>query len=277
MNTQMLELDKIRIDGDTQPRVAIDGFVVRQYAADMERGVEFPPIQVMFDGATYWLVDGFHRYHAHKNLAKLQIAADVATGVQAEAQWQSLTANKTHGLRRTNEDKVKAVLKALKLRPGVTDHVIADHVGVTHVTVAKYRLSIENDRKDREERSNPTTASVGKDYQLVPGSGGGANCQARRIGKDGKKYPVNRRRAKAGPPRISQHAAPVVRGLSKPLEKKTFVEMPLDPEAGAFALVSLLERSYIEQLVIKLTAILEGRGGTPPALRDLPVSSGVPQ
>ena len=91
-----------------------------------------------------------------------------------------------------------------------------------------------------------------------------------RIGRDGKKYPAHRRRVKAGPPSISPHAAPVIRGLSKPLEKKTHIEMPQDPEAGAFALMSLLERSYIEQLVVKLTAILEGRGGTPPALRDLP-------
>ena len=144
MSIQNLDIDKIRIDGDTQPRVAIDENVVKQYADDLEAGAKFPPVQVMSDGATYWLVDGFHRYHAHKKLGKTQIAAKVANGVQTEAQWQSLTANKAHGLRRTNEDKAKAILKALKLRPDVTDYVIADHVGVAATLEALKKRDLSN-------------------------------------------------------------------------------------------------------------------------------------
>ncbi|MCL2645411.1 MAG: hypothetical protein FWD61_00230 [Phycisphaerales bacterium] len=280
----MLELDKIRIDGDTQPRVAIDEFVVRQYAADMERGEEFPPVHVMFDGATYWLVDGFHRYHAHKKLAKTQVAAEVATGMQTDAQWESLTANKTHGLRRTNEDKIKAVIKALKLRPRHSDSVIAKHVGVSDKTVTKYRESTSPSQAPKTEHnpsevriSEPEPSGQAQKPKHNPSEVrksepamklfSGSDSKSKRIGQDGKRYPTRQRRVKAG---ISPRAAPVIRGLSKPLEKKTHIEMPLDPEAGAFALVSLLDRSYVEQLVIKLTAILEGRGGTPPALRDLP-------
>ena len=29
----------------------------------MVEGAEFPPLIVFFDGATYWLADGFHRYY----------------------------------------------------------------------------------------------------------------------------------------------------------------------------------------------------------------------
>jgi len=168
MNTQMLELDKIRIDGDTQPRVAINGNVVQQYAVDMERGAEFPPVQVMFDGVTYWLVDGFHRYHAHKKLAKVQIAVDITTGVQTDAQWESLTANKTHGLRRTNEDKIKAVLKALKLRPDHSDNAIAAHVGVSPMTVAKYR---EPAPSNQDSKNKPEVAPPDQVYKYTPDQG----------------------------------------------------------------------------------------------------------
>lgn len=46
-----------------------------------------------------------------------------------------------HGLRRTNEDKRKAVLGVLALKPDWSDRAIAKHVGVSDKTVATARAS----------------------------------------------------------------------------------------------------------------------------------------
>jgi len=263
MSIQMLDITKIRIDGDTQPRVAIDENAVKQYAADIEHGAEFPPVQVMFDGATYWLVDGFHRYHAHKSLVKTQIAAEVTPGVQTEAQWESLTANKTHGLRRTNDDKIKAVRKALTMHPEFTDPVLAKHVGVAQPTILKYRLRMKDERQARFSASKPSLppsqepeAPRYKDYTLP-----------HRTGRDGKKYPTHQKRNKK--PVISSQAMTPIRGHN-PVEQRTHVGMSKDPLMGARALIEFFDRPYLETLVSELRALLDGTAGPPPSLRDIP-------
>jgi hypothetical protein len=55
-----INLDVIRIDGETQPREELDQEMVAEYAEFMRDGIKFPPVRVFFDGSNYWLVDGFH-------------------------------------------------------------------------------------------------------------------------------------------------------------------------------------------------------------------------
>jgi len=63
----LVPLDRIRIDGDTQPWVATDLTVAEKYAYAMTvLGAKFPPLDVFFDGTDYWLADGFHRHSAYK-------------------------------------------------------------------------------------------------------------------------------------------------------------------------------------------------------------------
>ena len=266
MESQLLELAKIRLDGDTQPRVAIDEQTVKQYAADMERGNVFPPIRVIFDGVAYWLVDGFHRYHAHRNLGRTEIAVEVSTGVLADAQWQSLTANHTHGLRRTNDDKRKAVRKALKMHPELSDHLLADHVGVSHHTIAKYRDLAKPAQTSQTPRVASSTGSVGQVAQLT-GNRGHAN-QAR-TGKDGKKYHA-RRRAK---PPVSRPAMTPIRGPSKPQEEKVYIGFSQNPAMGARAILELLGHDFTQQLHAELAALLAGTAGLASTLRGTPVDT----
>lgn len=104
-----LNIKLIRIDGGTQSRVSIDQTVVSEYADSIEAGSVFPPVRVYFDGVSYWLGDGFHRYFAHLKAGKEGIATDVVNGTQRDALLYSVSANALHGLRRTNADKRKAV------------------------------------------------------------------------------------------------------------------------------------------------------------------------
>lgn len=109
MERKLLGIAVIRIDGGTQCREEINQSKVSEYADLIESGVVFPAVRVFFDGVSYWLADGFHRYHAHKQAKQGSINADVEKGTAREALLFAISANAEHGLPRTNADKRKAV------------------------------------------------------------------------------------------------------------------------------------------------------------------------
>lgn len=108
-----VDIARIRLDGGTQPRATIHADWIEEYAADMGAGASFPPVTVFFDGTDYWLADGFHRTHAATALGLVEIDADIRQGTQRDAILFSVGANASHGQRRTNEDKRRAVLRLL--------------------------------------------------------------------------------------------------------------------------------------------------------------------
>jgi len=136
-----LNLNAIRIDGGTQSRVQIDMDAVADYAEAAKAGIEFPPVIVFHDGADHWLADGFHRFHAHKQAGKASIPADIRDGTVRDAILFSLGANCTHGLRRTNADKRKAVAAMLTDEEWTqwSDRKIADACGVSNTFVSNLR------------------------------------------------------------------------------------------------------------------------------------------
>lgn len=142
-----LNLDLIRTDGGTQPRLCIDFDAVDDYILEMRAGTIFPPLIVFFDGSHYWLADGFHRYKAAEQSGVTEIACDIRQGTQQDAQWYSFGANKTNGLRRTNDDKQRAVKAALvhPLGAGKSNVDIAAHVGVDEGTVRNWRQKLTSE------------------------------------------------------------------------------------------------------------------------------------
>ncbi len=111
---ESLPITLIRRDGGTQPRVAINQTTVEEYASDMKEGASFPPVLLFFDSTDYWLADGYHRVEAALSIGLNEIAAVVRQGNQRDAVLYSCGANATHGLRRTNADKRRAVLTLLQ-------------------------------------------------------------------------------------------------------------------------------------------------------------------
>jgi len=158
MAKKKLKLDQIRLDGDTQPRVAIDEDLVAEYADAYAAGIALPPLVVFHDGASYWLVDGFHRRWAAIKAGIKSVPCIVHEGTLQDARWFSYATNQAHGLRRSNADKAKAVRQALKHPTGVTmsDRQIAEHIGVTAPTVAKYRAELEATVKNLQSASKRT-------------------------------------------------------------------------------------------------------------------------
>lgn len=108
-----LALALIQIDGGTQSRATLNDHVVNDYAEAIQAGATFPPIVVFYDGKKHWLADGFHRFHAYQKAGREKVATDVRQGTRRDAILHSVGANETHGLRRTNDDKRRAVLTLL--------------------------------------------------------------------------------------------------------------------------------------------------------------------
>lgn len=105
----MIELEKIRIDGGTQPRAELNQATVEEYAEAIKGGASLPPVTLFYDGAHYWLADGFHRYFGAKAAGRTTIHEDITPGTLRDAILYSLSANSKHGLRRSNADKRRAV------------------------------------------------------------------------------------------------------------------------------------------------------------------------
>lgn len=136
-----LPLKKIVFDVNTQMRERIDGDVVNEYRDCMKDGVKFPPVVVFFDGSTYWLADGYHRWHAASEAGIETLQCDVRQGSRRDAILYACGANTCNGLRRTNEDKHRAVKTLLADAEWCqwSDHAIADRCGVSQPFVGKLR------------------------------------------------------------------------------------------------------------------------------------------
>ena len=140
-----LNLDAIRLDGETQARVALDSTQVAEYAEAMRDGDKFPPIVVFHDGSDYWLADGFHRYHATKQIGHASIVAEVKVGTVEEAQIYAFGANAKRGLSTNHEDNRSIIIRMLNhpISKGWTNAEIARHVGVSKMTVGRVKTSLE--------------------------------------------------------------------------------------------------------------------------------------
>jgi len=156
-------LPEIIIDLEIQQRSGWtkDDATVKEYAERMKEGDKFPAAVVFEDetGATY-LADGFTRYYASELAGKTKLGCEVKTGTRSDAIWYACSANKAHGVRRSNADKRKAVLTAVQhpYSSDKSDREIAVHCGVSNTLVSEVRASLVEEGAI-EERTEATTAS----------------------------------------------------------------------------------------------------------------------
>jgi len=162
-----LRLAQIRTDGGTQPRMSLNESTVAEYQEALTEGAKMPPVTVFHDGVDYWLADGFHRFFAHKNIGALDIQAEVHQGTKRDAILHSVGANASHGLRRTNEDKRKAVTTLLEDAEWVkwSDREIARQCGVSHEFVRQLRSLICQPLTDGNREAVRTVERSGKTYE----------------------------------------------------------------------------------------------------------------
>jgi uncharacterized ParB-like nuclease family protein len=162
MQTQELPLESINLYGGTQARVKTTDDAVESYAEEMAQGAVFPPIVVYYDGATYWLADGFHRYLAAKRIQRPSVLAEVHAGGRTDALRHALGANATNGVYRNNADKRNAVEIALEEWPDRANPVISDICKVSIEFVRRCRAALE--QSGRLDRRGTVTGRDGKEY-----------------------------------------------------------------------------------------------------------------
>ena len=267
-----LGLEQIRTDGGTQPRAELLIEVTEEYAEQMRAGVEFPPITVFFDGKEYWLADGFHRVGAHRRAfgADASIEVEVLQGTQADAQWYSYSVNKTHGLRRNNDDKERAVRAALKhpKSVGLSNCQIAEHCGVDEKTIRKYRRQMgatseipksaeTGSGTSQRGQSNPSGRTLATEREPRHRTGrDGRTINTANIGKQ-----TPRSSSSAGGNTLSRNAYKPRLGHSKPCPMIPLT-LPLNnPQLAAAALWQEFPASFIKTLVELLSQRLQDPEG----------------
>lgn len=146
VTTKLLDVAEVVIDCGTQVRAEISETTVAQYAEDMTNGDTFPNVICYFDGNRYMLADGFHRFMAFSRaFAGEKIRCEVHKGTRADALKYALSANYSHGLRRSNADKKRSVELALAEWPKISDREIARICSVSHNFVSEHRAQLSSD------------------------------------------------------------------------------------------------------------------------------------
>jgi hypothetical protein len=158
-------VEHIEYDSENQARERLDQETVAEYAQAMEDGADLPPIVCYHDGSTYWLADGFHRYHAARKRGEKLLDAQVIKGSRDDARWHAAGANTAHGLKRSPADKRRAVRLALELRPNLSDRAIAQHCGVAVMTVGAVRREASTVQNGQSGAAN--TLRTGADGRTI--------------------------------------------------------------------------------------------------------------
>lgn len=190
---KLVQLGYIQESSDTKTR-EIDNDLVEDYAERMLAGDKFPPVHTRQDGSRHWLWDGYQRLAARKKAGFKDIEVIAEPGTLQDAIWESTSANKAHGLRRTNQQKQEAVIKALRYQLSlpmgkrISARQIADHVGVSRRMVDQWLERIEKG----EDIGNGHSIAAGGHFAHVEETINAPTPSAERVvtGKDGKTYPV---------------------------------------------------------------------------------------
>jgi hypothetical protein len=188
--TRFIDLSKIRIDGGTQLRAAIDAEHVDNLARAVERGEKLPPVKLYFDSTDYWMSRGFHRKLANEKAGRSKIEAEIVEGTLRDAILDAAGDNAEHNaLRRSNADKRKAVTALLTDEEWAksSDRWIAEVCKVSHPAVAALRRELEKLPVENGDTAPKTQKSPNGEAESAP---------VRRTGKDGKTRPVKPRAAK---------------------------------------------------------------------------------
>lgn len=264
MTSSKINIADIRINGGTQSRASIDRNVVGDYADAMAAGDTFPPVVVFFDGKAYWLADGFHRYEAYARAKIDSVQADVRQGTQRDAILFSVGANASHGLRRTNDDKRRAVLTLLNDKEWAkwSDREIARHCAVDHKTVAGLRPKLTGEIPS--ERTYTTKHGSQAEMNTANIGGKSKPDQDHKVAKSAEKLPARVEvAASAGEPDQEVESVDPVeaklrrefRGLSEQAQEDAYVGLTLDlQDCKAVTAKLRTERDALKVQVQELSA-----------------------
>jgi hypothetical protein len=195
-------IDELSLDARLQMRVNLDFAAIDEYAEHLD---ELPPCKAVRNHESIWPTSGWHRIHAFQKQGRTTIPCFVREGSFIDALVEACGENSDHGIRRTPEDKARAV-RALLNEPtwaAKSDRLVAEACKVGHPFVAKIRsemipIVVEKDDEKPggidstcpDEPSGEPEKPGGIDSTCPDEPSGEPEKPETRTGKDGKSYPV---------------------------------------------------------------------------------------
>ncbi len=166
MTVQHVPIGEITQDPRLQMRVQMSEEAIAEYVENL---AALPSPRVVDDGQKKWLID-WHRFGAYQKAGKTTIPCVIIKGTFTDALHLAAGANSDHGVRRTTDDKRKAVQTLLGINgySEMSDSALADICKVSDHFVARVRA----------------TSSAGSSQTS---EGSSSNSGGKRTGKDGKK------------------------------------------------------------------------------------------
>jgi hypothetical protein len=196
MTVKSLPIDLPLTDGGTQMRAEISTEVYMDYREKILAGVEFPPIDVFYDGTQYWIADGFHRFYGYREAKKASIPCTIHKGTKRDAILFAVGANASHGHKRSPDDKKNAVATLLNDSEWCkwSNGVVAEKCHVTPQYVGDIRRHLET--------VSTSAAAKSKDEP--------------RVGKDNKTYKTKPKKPAKTKPQASVTGTPATSTASSP-------------------------------------------------------------
>lgn len=147
-----IRVEDIEVLADIQPRAnSLNQEHVGDLLEALELGAELPAVVVyLTPDDRYVLSEGFHRHEAYRRSNRGSVPVEVRRGNYEDAKLNAMASNQAAALKRTREDKRRAVEEVMKMKPHWSDRQLAQFVGVSHTFVAGLR------------RPEPTTRPTGK-------------------------------------------------------------------------------------------------------------------
>lgn len=144
MTTTLIDIADITIDAELQVRAEMSQAHIDSLAEDYANGEELPPVVCFDDDGIIRLAGGFHRVTACEQAGLTAILADIREGTKEDAIEYAASSNDTHGLRRSNADKRRAVIMLLSNPKWAkeSDREIGRICKVDHKTVGKIRSEV---------------------------------------------------------------------------------------------------------------------------------------
>lgn len=224
MNNQVEIKDVLMADivvkENIQQRVRVDYECVKDYCEALKDGAAFPPVILFDDGKQLFLSDGVHRYLAYEDLKIQTIVAEIHKGTERDAIYYAVGANSNHGLRRTNQDKRKAVITLLRDMEWqkMSDNSIAEACRVSQPFVGKIRKEM------------PTYNDYKSDYKRI-----GSDGRATNVGNIGQKKNQQAQASESAPADNSSPEQPVPETTDQnvPDQTQTGPEAQQEPAVGS--------------------------------------------
>lgn len=148
MTAQLRKVSDIVFREDLYPRIKHDPSLVQRYAENIEL---LPPIEVNQNNI---LIDGFHRWTAHRKLEREEIEVTVTeTPSENELFALSIERNSKHGMQLNEEDKKNTAIRLYSGGAGLEKQRISKVLSVSLRQINNYLTTIDKNLKEQRDKT----------------------------------------------------------------------------------------------------------------------------